>query len=192
MFKYTFSRGLNKERLFRKVPKLSLKHFLAILLLVLLVSVTFSCVHAQTDGENGSGETEFESGETHCSLGEVGFVLVIGALAAGFLVSGRFGRISGFKPLPIHKIVVVVMASYLTIVFIYGSTVRNILFINSVHGTLGFLTIAVAWLTVSLNPLFLGKAAKWKRATAIHLILATSLLTLLIIHLAYALSLFGE
>ena len=161
---------------------------MAILVLVLLVSMVIAGVHAQTERENDGGEAGDEGGEFHCALGGLGLLSVIVSLAAGFLVSGRFGRITGFKPLPAHKIVVLVMALYLTGEFIYGLTVRNIFFLNSLHGTLGFLTIALAWLTVSLNPLFLRRVVKWKRATGIHLILATSLFVMIIIHLSYAFS----
>jgi len=143
-------------------------------------------VHAQTERENSGGEGG--DGDFHCALGGLGGLTVIVSLAAGFLVSGRFGRITGFKPLPAHKIVVLVMALYLTGEFVLGLTVRNIFFLNSMHGTLGFLTITLAWLTVSLNPLFLRRAVKWKRATGIHLILATSLFLMIIIHLSYAFS----
>ncbi len=149
-------------------------------------------VQAQTEGENVGIGGEDGEGEFHCSLGGIGLLLVLATMAAGFLVSGRFGRITGFKPLPIHKLVVVVMALYLTGEFIYGLTVRNVFFLNSIHGTLGFLTIAIAWLTVSFNPLALKRLVKWKIATGIHLIFATSLFVMLIIHLAYAFSLFGE
>jgi hypothetical protein len=145
-------------------------------------------VHAQTDRENNGGEAGDEEGEFHCALGGLGLLLVIATLAAGFLVSGRFRRIKGFKPLPVHEIVVLLMVLYLTGEFIYGLTVRNIFFLNSLHGTLGFLTITLAWLTVSLNPLFLRRAVKWKIASGIHLIFATSLFVMLIIHLSYAFS----
>jgi hypothetical protein len=171
------------------VAKLSLKHFLSGLLLILLFSIVTACVSAQT-GEGGGGG--FEGAESHCALGSLGFILLLGTLAAGFLVSGRFGRIAGFKPLPVHKIAVVAMALFLTGEFIYGSLVRGVLFVNSTHGTLGFLTVTLAWLTVSLNPLAIGKLVKWKYVRAIHLILAVTVFSLLIIHLAYAFSLFGD
>jgi hypothetical protein len=153
---------------------------------VLLASIAVAGVAAQEDNNFGGGE--FEGGESHCALGGVGFFLLSATLGAGFLVSGRFGRIANFKPLPTHKIVVIVMAAYLTGEFIYGSLVRNILFINSIHGILGFSVAALAWLTASLNPLFLRKSIKWKISSKIHLVLAVSLFTLLIVHLAYAFS----
>lgn len=161
-------------------------------MLILLTSMIVTGVHAQTDGENNGGVTESEDGGFHCALGGMGFLMVLATLAAGFLVSGRFGRITGFKPLPIHKLVVLIMALYLTGEFIYGLTVQNVFFLNSVHGTLGFLTITLAWITLSLNPLSLRRAAKWKIATGIHLIFASSLFVMLIIHLSYAFSVLGD
>ncbi len=168
---------------------MKLNHFLSILLLLILVSAAFAFVRGQT-AENNGGESELEVGESHCTLGGIGLILLIVTLVAGFLVSGRFGRIAGLKPLPVHKVAVVVMASFLTVEFLYGSTVRSVLFINSVHGALGFFTIVAAWLTVSLNPLLLRRVVKWKRVSGMHLILAGSLFTLLIIHLGYAFSIF--
>ena len=149
-------------------------------------------VHAQNDGENGGGGAESGEGDFHCALGGIGLLMVLATLVAGFLVSGRFGRIAGFKPLPTHKLVVLVMALYLTGEFIYGSTVRNVFFLNSIHGTLGFLTITLAWITLSLNPLSLRKVVKWKIATGAHLIFASSLFVMLIIHLSYAFSVLGD
>jgi hypothetical protein len=151
--------------------------------------VAFTFAQGQTAESNG-GESEFEVGESHCTLGGIGLILLIATLAAGFLVSGRFGRIAAVKPLPVHKVAVVVMASFLTVEFLYGSTVRSFFFMSSLHGALGFLTTAAAWLTVSLNPLVLRRAIKWKRASGVHLILAGSLFTLLLIHLGYAFSIF--
>jgi hypothetical protein len=149
-------------------------------------------VHAQTERDNNGGEAGSEDGGFHCALGGLGLLLVFATLAAGFLVSGRFGRIKGFKPLPAHKLVVLVMALYLTGEFIYGLTVQNVFFLNSLHGTLGFLTITLAWIVVSLNPLTLRRVMKWKIASGIHLIFGASLVMMLIIHLTYAFSLFGD
>jgi hypothetical protein len=168
------------------------KYFLSIILVVILLCTTLSLALAQTSSEGDGGGAEFESGESHCSLGGLGFIVLLATLFAGFLVSGRFGRIKGIKPLPVHKVVVVILALFLTGEFIYGSTVQKVVFIYSLHGTLGFLSIALAWLTVSLNPLWLGKIIKWKRASRVHLIFASSLLTVLIIHLFYAFLVFGD
>lgn len=181
---------LDKQKVIRKVRKLRLKLFFAIIVLVLLVLMAIIGVQARLVGINGGDG--FESGESHCALGGLGLLLVLGTLAAGFLVSGRFGRITGFKPLPAHKLVVLVMALYLTGEFIYGLTVRNLFFLNSLHGTLGFLTISITWLTVSINPLAIRRVIKWKIASGLHLILASSLFVILIIHLSYAFSIFGD
>ncbi len=191
MFKYSQLR-FKQEKLIRKVRELNPKQFLLILLLVLLVSTAVSYSRAQNEPENSGGETEFEAGESHCALGGLGLLLLTASLAAGFLVSGRFGRIAGLKPLPAHKLAVIVMALYLTGEFIYGSTVGSALFVNSLHGALGFSTAALAWLTVALNPLSLTRVARFKKASRIHLVLATSLFMLLTIHLLYAFTLFGE
>lgn len=160
-------------------------------MLAMLFSTVIIGVLAQGENDVG-GEGEFEVGESHCALGGIGLVLVMLTLGAGFLVSGRFGRFAGFKPLPIHKLVVVVMAIYLTGEFVYGLTVRNVLFISSLHGMLGFSVAALAWITASLNPLLLTKLVKWKNASRIHLIFAISLFIVLATHLTYAFSLFGE
>jgi hypothetical protein len=160
---------------------------LVILISLFIASIVVAGAQAQLEDNGGGG---FEGGESHCALGGMGLLLVVATLGVGFLVSGRFGRISGFRPLPVHKLVVIVMAAYLTGEFIYGSLVRNVLFINTLHGTLGFLAVAMAWLTVSLNPLMLRRAVKWKSASKIHLIFATSVFIVLIVHLAYAFSIF--
>jgi hypothetical protein len=114
------------------------------------------------------------------------------ALAAGFLVSGRFGRIAGVKPLPIHKLVVVAMATYLTGELIFGLALRNITFVRSTHGILAFSVAASAWITASFNPLMLRRAVKWKYASKIHLIFAAALFILLAIHLYYAFTVLGD
>jgi hypothetical protein len=155
---------------------------LAVFLLIILVSLAVTGVYAQAE-DNGGGEGDFEF---HCSLGGVSFLLVMATLAAGFLVSGRFGRISGLKPLPVHKLVVVAMAVYLTGELFFGLMLRNITFVKSTHGILALSVAVLAWVTASLNPLWLGKALKWKYASKIHLILAVALFILLAIHLYYA------
>ena len=160
---------------------------LVILLSTLLISIAITGVHAQAEdnggGDNGGGEEEFEF---HCALGGISFLLVMATLAAGFLVSGRFGRITGFKALPVHKLVVVAMAAYLTGEFIFGLVLRNISFVRSTHGFLAFSVAATAWVTAILNPLVLKRALKWKWASKIHLIFAAALFILLAIHLYYA------
>ena len=161
---------------------------LVILLSILLVSITITGVQAQTE-DNGGGEGGFEF---HCSLGGISFLLVMATLAAGFLVSGRFGRIAGVKPLPVHKLAVVAMAAYLTGEFIFGLVVRNITFVQSTHGVLAFSVASLAWVTASLNPLMLRRALKWKWASKIHLIFAAALFILLAIHLYYAFTVLGE
>jgi hypothetical protein len=166
---------------------------LVILLSILLVTLAVAGVQAQIEdnggGNNGGGEGGFEF---HCSLGGISFLLVMATLAAGFLVSGRFGRLSGIKPLPVHKLVVVAMAMYLTGEFILGLVIRNIAFVRSTHGVLGFSVAALAWVTASLNPLMLKRALKWKWASKIHLIFAAALFILLAIHLYYAFTVLGE
>lgn len=162
------------------------------LLSILLVSIAVTGVNAQINigsRDNGGGEGAFEF---HCSLGGLSFLLVISTLAAGFLVSGRFGRIAGFRPLPVHKLVVVAMAIYLTGELIFGLVIRNISFVRSMHGFLGFSVAALAWVTVSLNPFVLRRAVKWKYASKIHLILAAALFILLAIHLYYAFTVLGD
>jgi hypothetical protein len=161
---------------------------LAILLSILLASIAIARVQAQAE-DNGGGEGEFEF---HCSLGGISFILVMATLVAGFLVSGRFGRIAGFKPLPVHKLVVVAMAAYLTGEFIFGLVIRNISFVRSMHGVLGFSVAAIAWVTASLNPIVLTRTLKWKWASKIHLIFAAALFILLAIHLSYAFTVLGE
>ena len=158
-----------------------------ILLSVLLFSIAVTGVQAQIDdngdGNNGDGDGDFEF---HCSLGAIGFLAVTATIAAGFLVSGRFGRIAGFKALPVHKLIVITMATYLTGEFIFGLVMRNIAFVSSVHGVLGFFVVALAWFTASLNPLMLSKALKLKWTSKIHLIFAAALFILIAIHLTYA------
>jgi hypothetical protein len=161
---------------------------LVILLSILLVSIAITRVQAQV-GDYGGGEGGFEF---HCSLGGISFLLVMATLAAGFLVSGRFGRIAGVKPLPIHKIIVVAMAAYLTGELFFGLMLRNISFVRSTHGFLAFSVAALAWITASLNPLMLRRALKWKWASKIHLIFAAALFILLAIHLYYAFTVLGE
>jgi hypothetical protein len=159
-----------------------------ILLSILLVSIAVTGVQAQGE-DNGGGDGGFEF---HCSLGGISLLLVMSALTAGFLVSGRFGRIAGVKPLPVHKFVVVAMATYLTSELIFGLVMRNIAFVRSMHGVLGFSVTALAWATVSLNPLVLRRAVKWKWASKIHLIFAAALFILLTIHLYYAFTVLGD
>jgi hypothetical protein len=162
---------------------------LVLLLSILLVSLAGAGVQAQGE-RNGGGEGEFEF---HCSLGGGSFLLIMATLAAGFLVSGRFGRISGFKPLPVHKLVVVAMAVYLTGELIFGLALRNIAFVQTTHGFLAFSVAALAWITASFNPLMLTKAKlKWKFASKIHLFLAAALFILLAIHLYYAFVVLGD
>ena len=161
---------------------------LLVLLSILLVSIAVSGVQAQV-GERGGGEGDFEF---HCSLGGASFLLVMATLAAGFLVSGRFGRISGVKPLPVHKLVVIAMAAYLTGELIFGLALRNISFVRTTHGFLAFSVAALAWVTASLNPLVLRKAVKWKYASKIHLIFAAALFILLAVHLYYAFMVLGD
>ena len=168
---------------------MNLKQLIIVILLsILLVSITVNEVQAQAE-DNGGGEGEFEF---HCSLGGISFLLVISTLAAGFLVSGRFGRLSGVKPLPIHKLIVVAMATYLTGEFIFGLLIRNIAFVRSLHGVLGLSVASLAWVTASLNPLMLRRALKWKWASKIHLIFAAALFILLAIHLFYAFIVLGD
>jgi hypothetical protein len=161
---------------------------LVVLFSTLLVSIAVNGVQAQAE-DNGGGEGGFEF---HCSLGGISFFLVAATLTAGFLVSGRFGRISGVRPLPIHKLVVVGMAAYLTGEFIFGLVIRNIAFVGSAHGFLAFSVASLAWVTASLNPLVLRRAVKWKYASKIHLIFAAALFILLAIHLYYAFSVLGD
>jgi hypothetical protein len=162
---------------------LNLTHLILLILFsILFVSMAATGVHAQAE-DNGGGEGDFEF---HCSLGGISFLLVTAALAAGFLVSGRFGRITGFKPLPVHKLVVAAVALYLTGEFVFGLVMRNISFVRSTHGFLAFSVASLAWVTLSLNPLVLSKAIKWKYASKIHLIFAAALIILLAIHLYYA------
>jgi hypothetical protein len=161
---------------------------LIILLSIFLVSLAVAGVQAQ-ENERGGGEGDFEF---HCSLGGISFLLVMATLAAGVLVSGRFGRIAGFKPLPWHKLVVVAMALYLTGELVFGLALRNISFAQSTHGFLAFSVAALAWLTVGLNPLVLRRAVKWKYASKIHLFLAVALFILLAVHLYYAFVVLGE
>lgn len=161
---------------------------LIILLSILLFSIAVTGVQAQAEN-NGGGEGGFEF---HCSLGGISFLLVMATLAAGFLVSGRFGRIAGVKPLPVHKLVVVAMATYLTGEFIFGLVIRNIAFVRSTHGFLAFSVATLAWVTASLNPLVMRRALKWKYASKIHLIFAAALFILLAIHLYYAFTVLGE
>jgi hypothetical protein len=153
-----------------------------ILLSILLFSIAVTGVQAQAE-DNDGGEGGFEF---HCSLGGISFLLVMATLAAGFLVSGRFGRLTDVKPLPLHKLVVVAMATYLTGEFVFGLVIRNIAFVRSMHGVLGFSVAALAWATASLNPLVLRRALKWKWASKIHLVFAAALFILLAIHLYYA------
>ena len=161
---------------------------LVILLSILLFSIAVTGVQAQAE-DNGGGEGGFEF---HCSLGGISFLLVMATLAAGFLVSGRFGRLASVKPLPVHKFVVVAMAAYLTGELIFGLVIRNIAFVRSMHGVLGFSVAALAWVTASLNPLVLRRALKWKWASKIHLIFAAALFILLAIHLYYAFTVLGD
>jgi hypothetical protein len=163
-----------------------------VLLSIFLVSLAVTGVQAQAEN-NGNGDNGGEGGfEFHCSLGGISFFLVVATLTAGFLVSGRFGRIANFKPLPVHKLVVVAMAVYLTAELIFGLAIRNIAFVRSTHGILGFSVAAIAWVTVSLNPLMLRRALKWKWASKIHLIFAAALFILLAIHLYYAFTVLGS
>jgi hypothetical protein len=161
---------------------------LVILLSIFLVSIAINGVQAQAE-DNGGGEGEFEF---HCSLGGISLLLVMATLAAGFLVSGRFGRIAGVKPLPAHKLLVIALAAYLTGEFIFGLVIRNISFVRSMHGIMGFSVAALAWVTASLNPLVLRRALKWKWSSKIHLIFAAALFILLAIHLYYAFTVLGE
>ena len=166
---------------------------LVILLSILLVTLAATGVQAQTEDNGGANNGGGEGGfEFHCSLGGISLLLVMATLAAGFLVSGRFGRLAGVKPLPVHKLMVVAMAVYLTGEFIFGLVIRNISFVRSTHGVLGFSVAALAWATASLNPLMLKRALKWKWASKIHLIFAAALFILLAIHLYYAFTVLGE
>jgi hypothetical protein len=168
---------------------LKLTPFLLIIVLsILLVSLAVTGVKAQ-ENDNGGGEGEFGF---HCSLGGISFLLVTGTLAAGFLVSGRFGRLTGVKPLPIHKLVVVSMAAYLTGELIFGLAIRNISFVRSTHGFLAFSVASLAWVIAGLNPLMLRRAVKWKWAAKIHLVLAAALFVLLVVHLSYAFTVLGD
>ncbi len=170
----------------RKNSKLKRTHLLlAILFFVLLSSTVVAVAKAQTDDNGGGGESDFEF---HCSLGGWALILIYATLGVGFLVSGRFGRIARLKPLPIHKLIAVVLAVYLTGEVLFGLIMRGIVFVQSLHGVLGFSVAALSWIVAGLNPKLVSKVVKWKNASRIHLVFAVILFLLLIFHLSYAFS----
>ena len=162
------------------------QYLLITLIFALLASTLIVGVLAQEDGKGGE-----DVGEFHCNLGEAGFFLAALTLGSGLLVSGRFGRIKGFNSRSIHKYIALLTAFYLTGEFLYGMSVMNKFFLNSIHRTLGFITVLLAWLTIFASPCISGKVIKWKTASRVHAIFAIALFVVLVIHITYGLSLFG-
>jgi hypothetical protein len=137
-------------------------------------------------------ETESgNSGELHCYVGAIGIALVVLSLAGGFLSSGRFGRIKGWKPGRFHYPITVLTAVYLTGEFLLGLMNLNWLFLLNLHLILGISIPGIAWLTVLLSPCLAGKVIAWKASSKIHAVLSLLLLLLVIIQVFYAYFIMG-
>jgi len=132
--------------------------------------------------EAGGGD----SGELHCNVGEIGIILVVLSFVAGFLCSGRFGRIKGLKQIPLHYGTTLIMNVYLTGEFVLGFTKLNFFFLLNFHGVLGVSIPVLAWLTFILSPCVAKKLIKRKPSSKIHTVLALLLLFLVIIQVVYA------
>ena len=125
---------------------------------------------AAAQGDDGGGESE---GGLHCTLGAVAFVLVLGVLTSGVLTSGRFGRIKGLKPYPIHMIGTIIMSAYMTGVYIYGTLMAEHFAVpGNFHGQLGLLTVIFSWATVGSSPCVMKKALKKDVLSMVHRVMA--------------------
>jgi hypothetical protein len=137
----------------------------------------------ETGGGNG--------GDFHCYVGAVGVALVVLSLIGGFLSSGRFGRIKGWRPGEFHYPITVVTAVYLTGEFVLGMMNLNWSILLNLHLVLGVSIPVLAWLTVLLSPCLGGKLIAWKATSKIHVALSLLLILLVIVQVLYAYLIMG-
>jgi len=121
-----------------------------------------------------------DGGELHCYVGAIGIALVVLSLIGGFLSSGRFGRIKGWKPGRFHYPVTVITAVYLTGEFALGLMKLSWTLLINIHLIFGVSIPIVAWLAVLLSPCISGKLIAWKTSSKIHAVLSILLLLLVI------------
>lgn len=148
--------------------------------MALIIILTASGIILIEETEGG------DSGELHCYAGALGVALVGLSLAGGFLSSGRFGRIKGWKPGEFHYPVTVITAVYLTGEFVLGMMKLSWSFLINLHLILGVSIPVLAWLTVLLSPCLAGKLIAWKASSKIHAALSLLLLLIVIIQVLYA------
>jgi hypothetical protein len=132
-----------------------------------------------------------DTGELHCYVGAIGIALVVLSLVGGFLSSGRFGRIKGWKPGRYHYPVTVITAVYLTGEFALGMMKLGWSLLINVHLILGIGIPVLAWLSVLLSPCLSGKLIAWKASSKIHAALGFLLILLVIFQVLYAYLIMG-
>jgi len=86
---------------------------------IIILGIIFFAGPALAD-EGGS-----DNSELHCTLGSISIAVLIGTLLTGPLLKGRFGRIKGLKPYPLHMCAMVILSIYLTGVFIFRGVGRR-------------------------------------------------------------------
>lgn len=162
-----------------------MRTFSLLMTLLMLILLFFSHTILTED----TNEEEFEDddfGEYHCVLGLIGIILVVFVIGSGFLTSGRFGRIRFLKPLPLHRINTVIMAFFFTGEAVYGFISLQWLFIPNIHGYLGILIPALAWLNISISPCVTKKIITWKTASRLHALLGVVLFLFVLLQVWYA------
>ena len=174
----------------RKLPSMKTGHlrFVTIATLVICLMTTGGFAVAQGDG--GGGE---DVGGLHCILGAFGLALVIGVITSGVLTSGRFGRIKGIKPYPVHMFGTIVMSLYMTGIYIYGTLIsEHFVFPGNFHGQLGLLTVIFSWSTVGLSPCLMKMAVKRGVLSKVHRAMAMILVTTIAIQIVYGYLFIGD
>jgi hypothetical protein len=175
---------------FAKVHAMTrMRRGLMILVTVLSIILAVSgVVIAQEDGGGGD-----EEGGLHCILGAIAMVLVLGVLTSGVLTSGRFGRIKGLKPYPVHMIGPIIMSAYMTGVYIYGTVIaEEFSFPGNFHGLLGLLTVILSWGTVGSSPCAMKKMAKREVLSKVHRVMAIVLVAAIAAQILYAYLFMGD
>ena len=173
-------RGVNlKEKKQTRSISARGKTFAVLVAGVVILFITSGIVLAQETESN-------DTGEFHCYVGAVGMVLVALSLAGGFLSSGRFGRIKGWKPGRFHYQVTIITAFYLLGEFMLGFTKITEPFPISLHSMIGVSTPVLAWMIVFLSPCLAGKKIPRQVSSRIHAVLSILLLLMVIVQVLYA------
>lgn len=133
-----------------------------------------------------------EDNELHCSLGAVGLGFMLVVLIVGFIQAGWFGPMKSRLFLRFHFLVAVVLALYLTLVFVFGWVRAGGIWIGNAHGYVGILVPVVSWVAVSLSPCLVVKRIGWKRAGLVHGLVGFLLLALIVTQILIGYLILGE